>query len=122
MKAYIAGPMAGYENDNFPAFEDAVKFLEENTTWDIISPHTLQEIEHEGSCPEGPQGQSSHTGPCHMRTDIEALAHCDVIVLLTGWPKSSGAKAELQVALATGKEIYSYKPGYHKPLIYLGSS
>lgn len=105
MKAYIAGPMFGYEENNHPAFRDAERRLRMMGI-EPVSPHRIPPPAHPWGqgCPPG-YGSGEHTGPCHMQSDIAALLGCDAAVFIDGWHQSRGATAEFQVALATGKRI-----------------
>ena len=40
-----------------------------------------------------------------LKGDIEILKRCDVIVLIPGWKKSSGAREEMKTALQVGLAI-----------------
>lgn len=84
---YISGPMAGYPENNFPAFEAAQAWcVEAGLT--VLSPHTIAH-------PEGSEWAD------FLRRDIEQmLAHCNALILLRGWPQSKGARLELATALA----------------------
>lgn len=94
---YLSGPMAGYENHNFPAFEKAAGELRDAGVM-ILSPHEL-------------------TPPIDLPTDADylkhdfqqMLIHCKGIILLRGWPQSTGARAELEVAMTLKWPVYYYE-------------
>jgi hypothetical protein len=44
-----------------------------------------------------------------MRADIKALCDCDMVALLEGWERSSGAQLELHVAHRLGLDIVRYE-------------
>jgi hypothetical protein len=84
MKAYIAGPMTGRKDLNFPAFHAEAK------KW--------RDLGHEVVNPA--EINPDHTMPwalC-MRRDIAALVTCDTIVLLPNWRLSRGATLEQHIA------------------------
>lgn len=91
---YIAGPMRGCVDYNFPAFDAAKKFLEE-TGYRVISPADIDRRE----------GLTNQRG--YAKRDCKAiLDHCDSIYMLKGWEKSVGATAEHAVAKWAGLEIH----------------
>ena len=84
MKAYIAGPMSGLPDLNFPAFHAEAKKWRD-LGHEVINPAEIN---------------PDHTMPwveC-MRRDIAALVTCDTIVLLPGWQQSRGATLEQHIA------------------------
>lgn len=80
---YLSGPMTGYPQLNFPAFNLAAARLRVHGLT-VMNPAEL--------CPDG------GTWAACMRADIRALCECDTIVMLPGWEKSNGAHLELQLA------------------------
>lgn len=89
MKVYIAGPMSGYEDYNYPAFEKAEKELAA-LGYEPVSPH------HTGV-------QEGWEWVDYMKADIAKLLTADAVATLPGWVQSKGARAE--VSLAEGLEM-----------------
>ena len=94
-KVYVSGPMRGYPDFNYQAFNAATERLrglgcEVVNPVDIGSRHgTAEEI---NASPELVEKV--------LRADLAAVAGCDTIYLLKGWERSDGARRELGVALA----------------------
>lgn len=84
---YVAGPMTGYKDLNYPAFAHAAQCLRA-LGFGVVSPAELNPIEtaYENA----------------MRNDIHALADCSHIHLLDGWEKSKGANCEWHIAQLLG--------------------
>lgn len=108
-KIYIAGPMRGIPQYNFPEFDAAAEKLF-NQGWDPVNPAELDrklgyypeemlEDSDWNSLPEGFPLKEI------VAKDIEALIECDAIYMLAGWEKSKGAKAEIAVAILLGLEV-----------------
>jgi Domain of unknown function (DUF4406) len=91
MKLYISGPMTGYDNLNYPAFEEAAGDLRAYG-YEVISPHELNPI------------TATDWKEC-MKVDIRALLDCDGVATLPGHEKSKGAILENTIAAAMGLEI-----------------
>ena len=88
-RIYIAGPMTGLPEFNYPAFHDAAAHLRA-LGYDVVSPAEINaELAHEGWL------------PC-MRRDIAGLVRCDGIALLPGWNRSRGAQIEATLAISLG--------------------
>lgn len=97
--AYIAGPMAGLPDHNFPAFDRAAALLDA-AGYDPVSPADINRW-HGEVLYDFDAGLV--TGPLYswercMRHDIAALATSDTVALLPGWQNSRGATVERQVA------------------------
>ena len=88
MRIYIAGPMSGHKDLNFPAFHAAADRLRANGH-DVVSPAELN--------PD--PGMEWHQA---MRVDIAALVTCEAIHLLHGWQKSRDATLEQHIAERLG--------------------
>lgn len=98
VKAYLAGPMTGIAEFNFPAF-DAVAADLRGAGWEVISPAELDRAD--GFDERGMSGiepLTDHQRRRFARNDIAALLTVDAIVLLPGWQGSTGATNESKVA------------------------
>lgn len=101
-RIYIAGPMRGYPEHNFPAFRDAeARFA--RVGFDVISPVTIGEALF-GNDPSVPGGE-------YIRADVRALVDCASIALLPGWERSTGARCEAVVARTIGLQFYDATTG-----------
>lgn len=91
---YIAGPMRGLPDFNFPAFRKAAADLRE-AGYGVVSPHELH------------SGALSLPWSEYMRRDIALLCSGAIggMALLPGWEDSQGAKLEVAVAHATGMAV-----------------
>lgn len=104
---YIAGPMRGIPQYNFPAFDEAAKMLR-GIYETVISPADLdREIGfvmpvEPWNWNELPLGFDFKAA---QERDLAAVMESDAIYLLDGWEKSKGAKAELALAEWRGIEV-----------------
>ena len=102
-KIYIAGPMTGHPEFNYPAF-----FKAENSIgheWQVFNPARMDGIDT--------TGMKGHLGEvpefclkAAMKRNCEAICQCDAIYMLKGWEKSRGALIEFQLAVYLGLEIH----------------
>lgn len=91
---YIAGPMTGYEDYNFPAFY--AKAAEERAKGHtVINPAELDDAD----------GDLTKPWDFYLRRDLRVIADCNRIVLLPGWEHSKGANLEVHVGRELGFEI-----------------
>ncbi|WP_322544447.1 DUF4406 domain-containing protein [Rhodococcoides fascians] len=95
MSLYIAGPMTGYPEWNYPAFTKAAATLRAQGHT-VVSPHELHDDD------------MTRPFDWYLRRDLKALCECDAIVLLQGWANSRGAKLEHHVARALDMNVYAY--------------
>lgn len=86
MRIYIAGPMTGYPESNYPAFHRAAAAWR-TAGWNVCNP-----AEHFG-------GDQSKRYTEYVEADVAALKGCDAIAMLPGWDAgTSGAIWEHYVA------------------------
>lgn len=111
---YLAGPMRGIPEFNFPAFHAAAAKLRAKG-YVVFSP-AERDIERHGGVDiskgntDGDEKLAAAQHGFDLRVALgEDLAwiceHADAIALLPGWQKSKGANAECAVANALGLEI-----------------
>lgn len=94
MKYYIAGPMTGRPNNNFPAFHAAAAHLR-GQGHEVVNPAELQ----------APDDQ---TWQNYMRGALRAMLTCEAVVFLPGWMQSNGARLERMVAERLRMPVYDY--------------
>ena len=91
-RIYVAGPMTGLPDHNFPAFNAAAAALRANG-WHVENP-----AEH--GIVEGAEWAD------YLHYDMGRLATCSAVHLLPGWSKSRGAALEVHVATTLGMPIF----------------
>ena len=100
-KVYIAGPMSGYEEFNFPAFNRAEELLRKSYGYKhIVNPAKLHPTT------DLPWAE-------FLKQDLRELIACDAVFLLKGWEKSRGATLEAFVAYTLGLRLYKNSPMCH---------
>ena len=85
-RVYIAGPMTGHADYNYPAFHEAARVLR-GCGLVVVSPAELH------------GNDFSKTHEEYLAVDLAALDTCGTIFLLPGWEISRGAREELAAAL-----------------------
>lgn len=112
MKIYVAGPMRGISEFNFPAFHTAAAALRLQGHF-VFSP-AERDIDKCGDISKGNlTGDNAKAEADHGFNLREALKddmvficlEADAIALLPGWENSKGAQAERATAIALGLEI-----------------
>ena len=101
---YLAGPMRGHDNYNFPAFDAAAAFMRD-FGYTVISP-----AEHDRSLgfDETRNSLEGFDLGAALEWDLQQVRECDWVLLLPGWSLSTGANAELEEAEKWGKGAYEY--------------
>ena len=90
---YLSGPMTGYHNYNFAAFNRVANFLR-SYGYPVVNP-----ADHGSSKPVVWRN-------CIKRALI-AMMDCEIVILLPGWAYSKGAQLESQVAEGLGIAVHS---------------
>ena len=99
-KVYIAGPMRGLPDFNYPRFNACAATLRE-IGWHVVNP---AEIGAYYGTPEQINADPALLAAV-VSAELHALETCDAIFLLPGWEKSTGARQELAAALRYGLQI-----------------
>lgn len=115
-RVYIAGPMTGIPQFNFPAFDDAARDLRA-VGHDVVSPAELDDPEDRAAALASPDGQM-HGGHHMNKTwgdflarDVKLIADdgIEAIYVLSGWSRSRGARLETFVGKAMcGIPVFMY--------------
>ena len=92
MKLYVAGPMTGISDKNFPAFTLVAKRLR-RCRYEVINPAELDV--------EKPEGTWENC----LKRDIVELLTCDGVATLSGWELSRGAGLEVYIATELGLAV-----------------
>ena len=107
---YIAGPMRSIPHFNFPAF-DAARDKLAQMGYNVVSPADLDRDEgfdamlmrDDSDWNVIPDGLNERD---IVERDVDAVMDCDELVRLTGWESSTGAKAEVALAVWMGKKVW----------------
>lgn len=92
MKLYLAGPMSGIPDLNFPLFHSEAARLRA-IGFEIINPAEINLDPH------------ANWGDC-MRADIPQLLTCEGIAMLPNWHNSKGARLEWHIAVSLDMRVF----------------
>ena len=114
-RVYLAGPMSGIKDFNFPAFHNAASDLRDLGVV-VFSP--AEEGYGDGD-PETGETPTEEEYRKFLATDVEYIVrHAQAVVVLPGWETSRGAKLEVQTAnylrlpvveWETGRTLYPFE-------------
>jgi hypothetical protein len=90
-RVYIAGPMTGLPEFNFPAFH-AMAAVMRAEGWHVENPAEHGHV-------EGAEWAD------YLRFDIGRLSTCEAMMLLPGWSRSRGARLEVHIAKEIGMRM-----------------
>jgi len=93
---YIAGPMTGIEDYNYPAFHEAAKALRASGIM-VINPA------------ENFDGDQSLPYTQYIRLAVKQMASASHVVTLDGWEDSDGAVLEVTIANALDLPVTRYE-------------
>ena len=109
MKLYLAGPMSGIPQHNYPAFHAAAARLR-SAGYEVINP---AEVNPESATAiDASPTPRSYWSAC-MRRDLPQMMSCEALALLPKWETSEGARLEVYVAAKLGLFIFdeaTFKP------------
>jgi hypothetical protein len=112
---YIAGPMSGIADWNYPAFARIAKDLREKG-WVVKSPAEKDEemgYDDQEAKKDGNTALAVAKGTFDYKTaykwDIEQVVEGDAIFMLKGWENSPGARGEHAAAVFCQKQNPSYE-------------
>lgn len=115
LRLYVAGPMTGLPQFNYPAFDAAAKDLR-SRGHDVVSPAEMDDPEARALALASPDGDiaafenaSGKTWGDLLARDVKIVAdEVDGVAVLDGWERSRGARLEVFVARLTGKQVLAY--------------
>ncbi len=107
-RVYIAGPMTGQQDRNFPLFFSVERSLRAQGYRPINparndGPSVSTAVQN--------ANQSGLSWADYMRMDLRRLSRSDAICLLPGWYNSKGAGLERTIAEALGMPVYVWHVG-----------
>lgn len=125
MRVYLAGPMTGIPQFNFPAFDAAEADLTARG-YEVVPPADLHDPEVRAAALASETGNLADL-PRHLTwgqflaNDVRMIADDGIegIVCLPGWDTSRGARLETYVARLCGLPVFAYSPFerlWHVPL------
>lgn len=120
MKVYLAGPMRGIPQFNFPAFKDATARLRADG-YTVFSP-AERDIEA-GFDPidmDGNENLAEHGFDLReaLGADLAWITeHAHTVAVLPGWENSKGVAAEVATARALGLRVMRYTGGVDEPVL-----
>ncbi len=93
-RLYLAGPMSGYAEHNFPEFNRVAALLRAEGH-EVFNPA------------ENADGGVQRPRSFYMRRDIPALMDCDAIAVLPNWQQSRGACLEMWIAIDLNMPVFN---------------
>jgi hypothetical protein len=111
VKIYIGGPMRGYNEFNFPAFDamrDRIKTLD--SSFEVVSP---ADLDREIGFDETQNSLDGFSCEDAMERDIKAMRDVDALILLSGSEWSKGARVEEAYARYRGIPVF-YEAEFHQ--------
>jgi hypothetical protein len=112
---YVAGPMRGYEDFNFPAFDRQARILNKQG-WKVINP---AEMDRQSKLPSNEpmvfdpvvNYEDREFMRDALKRDMTVICNdCTAVYMMSNWESSRGAKAEYHLAKALGLDIYYEAP------------
>ena len=98
---YIAGPMTGCEDFNYPKFNATATALRK-IGWIVKNPVEIAEAY--GTADE--IASSPKLLARVLEAELKIVRTCHALYLLRGWERSHGARGELAMALASGLQVF----------------
>lgn len=93
IRIYLAGPMTGLPEFNYPAFHaEAAR---------------LRQLGYHVENPAENNAPADTTWSGYLRLALTQLIACEAIALLPGWDKSKGARLEYHVASELGMQVFT---------------
>lgn len=116
MKVYLAGPMSGISQNNFPAFEKAAAVLRDQG-FEVVSPAEMDDATDYAIAMS--DGKPQKTWGDFLARDVKMIADGGIrgIVFLPDWEISRGAQLEAVVGLLQKNFFFfEYKEGVIKTI------
>lgn len=92
---YLSGPMTGYPDHNYAAFEEART--------------TLRSLGLTVVCPAEAGVVEGWSWEQYLKRDLKMMLDCEALVVLPEWEKSRGARLEATVAWQLNMPVAEYE-------------
>lgn len=99
---YLAGPITGVPNHNYPLFNRLARFMAEDMDYRVINP--ANHTPHPDQIVIGEE--ANHKRGWMLQAAREILTDAHELRLLPGWRHSSGARAEVALAVSIGLPVW----------------
>lgn len=124
-RIYLAGPMRGLPDFNFPAFHQMAWKLR-RIGWEVFNPAENDEKQYGAGVMKSATGDEAEVEKTvgfnlrlALKQDLSWIAdNATAIVLMPGWRKSKGAIAEFALARALNLEVWLVSPGMNQIVQY----
>ncbi|MEE9125379.1 MAG: DUF4406 domain-containing protein [candidate division NC10 bacterium] len=111
LRLYLAGPMTGIPQYNFPAFDQAAAVLRD-IGYDVVNPtetdpEDVQDLARASTNGDPTTDGISHLEPLEVTAvrNVHEVVGCDAVALLNGWHRSPGTRHEVETAHRFGKPV-----------------
>ena len=111
---YLAGPIRGIPQFNWPAF-NAVSSCLKSQGYEVISPVDLDR--DMGYSFQSPDDYLAATRKLFANSVFNMILDADAVLLLPGWKKSRGAMAEIMCAKAIDLPLFVWEDGVIWPFV-----
>ena len=101
IRVYLSGPITGLSEEEYTRRFARAEQHYRTAGYEVVNPVTI-----------GQELQKTNLHPSYedyMKADLEALATCTCIALISGWEDSPGAAREKAEAERLGLEVMQYK-------------
>lgn len=115
MRLYIAGPMTGLPNFNYPAFFAAEEQIAALGHEPLNPARTDGPTVEDAVANSGTAENPAHPWEYYLRRDIPKVTSADALVVLPGWQDSRGANLEVHIATQLGMPLYILRDGQLAP-------
>lgn len=97
LTVYIAGPMTGLPEHNYPAFFHMEKYLNSMGYNHVINPATIA------------NGDTTKEYSFYIRESLKLISKAEFVIFLDNWQKSKGARLEKHCADSMGIPCYDQR-------------
>ena len=108
-RLYLAGPMSGIPQFNYPRFNAVAAALREQG-FSVVNPAELDDFDYSQQAlasEQGALGDVDVSWGTVLGRDVTVVADtCDGVMLLEGWERSRGAVLEVTTALLVDLPVY----------------
>lgn len=109
-RVYVAGPMTGIADFNYPAFHAAAD------QWRELGYEVSNPADHDLAFANAHAGEHDLIRAHYLALDIGMVVEADAVAVLKGWQESQGALVEVHIAQVMGKPVLDAETGqpYHE--------